>query len=259
MGVVLCGAVSLLGQAPVVPATPSAAATVSSIGVIVGPAVRLEGAVAMADGKLTVESGTEVHVASGEAKLTLTRGGYLRFCGPLQATLVAGPQESLLVTLGHGALELRFPAHADDSLLTADFRVTPVSPPGQVAAISANLELEKGGTLCVENHGTPLAVSSLWGNESVGVIAGMPLRMTPGMPSVAVAGCGCRAVPPPAVAAAPARADGGAAPLFPAAAGLTYSAADESAVPAAPVQRSAPQPRKRGNFLTRFFRRLFKR
>ena len=219
----------------------------------------------MADGKLTVESGTVVHVAGGEAKLTLTRGGYLRLCGPLRATLVSGPRDSLLITLGQGGLELRFPAHADDSLLTPDFRVAPLSPPGEVAAVSANLDLESGGTLCVENHGTPLAVSSWWGNESVGVIAGMPLRLTPGQPSVGTTGCGCRAAPPPAVATA---GNGEtAAPLFPAAAGLRYSADRErsAAVPVAPSppvktppRVKAPAPRvKRGNFLARFFRRLF--
>ena len=224
----------------------------------------------MTDGQLTVESGTAVQVSGGEAKLTLRRGGYLRLCGPLRATLVSGPRDSLLITLGQGGMELRFPAHADDSLLTPDFRVAPLSPPGQVAAISANLELESGGTLCVENHGTPLAVSSWWGNESVGVIAGMPLRLTPGQPSVGTTGCGCPAAPPPAVAAA----DNGetAAPLFPAAAGLRYSADRErsAAVPVAspPPPVKAPPPRvkaprapaprsKRGNFLARFFRRLF--
>ncbi|HXE32001.1 MAG TPA: hypothetical protein VN515_09405 [Terriglobales bacterium] len=229
--------------------------TRTPLATLTGASLQISGGAAglNAAGQLQVFDGTEMTLTGAAAQLGLARGGSIHLCGPAQVSLASGGQGALLISLSRGAVDLRYASGVPDSLLTPDFRVTSVVPPGQLAAVSAAAAVEPDGTLCLANTGSALSVERLWDGTQQYVINGQALAFHPAAAPVPVSSCPCQAAAPAAVATAPA-ASAQAGTLFPTQPALVVQAGQESvpAKVAAPAAAAPARPHHR-NALSRFF------
>lgn len=223
---------------------------------LTGASVQISaGATALnAAGQLQVFDGAGLTLTGATAQLSLARGGSVHLCGPAQVSLASGGQGALLISLSLGAVEMRYASSVADSLLTPDFRVISVVPPGQMAAVSAAAAVEPDGTLCVANAGSALSVERLWDGTQQYVINGQAIAFHPDAAPTPVASCPCQAVAPAAVAPSPTNPTA-AGSLFPAQPALAVQAGQESApaAAAAPTATAAPSAPHHRNVLSRFF------
>lgn len=231
----------------------------NAVGTVEGTQVRLKGAVLVQSGHLAIASGTEIDVPQGDADLHLQRGGTLHICSPARLTVIAGGGGALLISLQQGGIRWRDASPVPDQVLTPDFRVTTVVPPGQYSSTSASLALDPQGKLCVHNLGSALTLQTLDGVQH-NIIAGDRLLFQPSNgSSAAVPACSCEQ-PVPAAGAETQKQKEAVGSLFPQTASLKYSAA-APAQPAAPpaAARSAGQPARphHRNVFARVFGWLF--
>jgi hypothetical protein len=258
------------------------------IGSLEGGPVSITGAVSVVGGKPQVVSGSTIELRGGEARLHLARGGYLRFCGPLRATLLLGGSDALLVTVDYGSVEVRYAARAGDAVGTADFEVTVAIAPGEIGAASANVSVSQRGTMCVNNRGSALRVNDRWSGNAYSVGDAERLVFTPEkVPVPAVEDCGCAPAAPESVPITVAPLPSGQRPNAtatltyperpqpvapprtptrpPAPHGTTASTSRPATPPPGAAAKPAPanraagpnKPKGRGNLITRFFRKLF--
>lgn len=228
----------------------------SMLATLSGAGAALSGATATLDARLQLEvpSGATISATAAGAELDLRRGGRVQLCGPARLGLNRGGGDSLLLSLQAGAVNLRYAAPVADALLTPDFRVSTVIPPGQEATVSANLALSADGTLCLANHGSALSVQRLWDGSQQYVVAGETIALQPGGSQKEVPNCLCASPAPPPVP--PQAAAGNAAgALFPGQPALSVNGAT-GPVTAAPSAASAPKPRHH-NVFSRFFHWIF--
>jgi hypothetical protein len=237
----------------------------TTVGTIEGNQVRLKGAVQVQAGHLAVASGTEIDVLQGDAELHLQRGGTVHICGPARLTVIAGGGGAMLLSLQQGGIRLRYASAVPDQVLTPDFRVTTVVPPGQYSSTSASLALDAHGQLCVHNLGSALTLQTLDGTGH-NIIAGDQLLFQPSSGAAStVPSCSCNQPAPAAVAETQQQKEA-VGSLFPQGASLKYSTKPAPAVPgqpsAAPPSTAAPAPAKPAhphhrNFFSRIFGWLF--
>lgn len=213
----------------------------SPVGTIEGSQVQLKGAVQVAAGHLSVASGTEIDVPQGDAELHLQRGGTVHICGPARLTVIAGGGGAMLVSLQQGGIRLRYASPVADQVLTPDFRVTTVVPPGQYSSTSASLALDPQGRLCVHNLGSALVLQTLDGAQH-NIIAGDRLLFQPSNgSSAAVPACSCDQQAPPPVAETQKQKEA-VGKLFPQTASLKYSTAAPAPPSSAPAPSASPVP-----------------
>ncbi len=216
-----------------------------------GKSVQVSGATVAvgAAGRIGVGSGAHIALAGHSASLALRRGGDIRLCGPARVSLSGGGEGALLISLESGALEMRYPAAVSDSLLTPGYRVATVVPPGQLAAVSASVGLERNGTLCITNRGSALAVENLWSGALRYVINGESLAFAPSGAVSDNAACPCAADLPKPVAT-----PSGPGTLFPTEPALVANAGPLPNGTIPPAPQAPPPPRlHRPNFLVRFW------
>lgn len=235
------------------------------IGTVSGKQVQLRGVIQIQAGQPVVSSGTEIDVAQGAARLHLQRGGEILICGPARLSVIAGGSGSLLISLEQGGINLRYASGVPDSVLTPDFRVDTVVPPGEFSSTSASLALDQTGRLCIHDQGSALTLQAMAGGNDHSLIAGDRLLFRPSDgASTPVPSCSCDPRPPAPVPETRQQEDT-VGTLFPQTASLRYSPPPPSPAPAAtspaphataPVRTAASpkpeRPRHRG-----FFARLF--
>jgi hypothetical protein len=246
----------------------------NAIGVLEGGPVELHGALSVVGGKPQIFSGSVIELRSGEARLLLTRGGYIRLCGPLRATFLSGGGDALLISLEHGAVELRYAARPADSLQTPDFDLTLVVEAGEIGIASASVAVDLRGQMCVSNRASLIHVIDRWAGHAYDVHDAERLLLVPEkVPIPSDQECGCApSAPPPVVAPSPAAPRAASRPQT--AATLSYperapeppraSAPAASAPPASVPPASAPPPAKRKpagkkghNVISRLFHKIF--
>ena len=83
------------------------------------------------------------------APVKLTRGGLINVCQTTQLHLTSASDESLLVALDRGAVELRMRAKADDVVMTPDLRLTL----SEAGPLELDMRVTMNGDTCVENRG----------------------------------------------------------------------------------------------------------
>lgn len=238
----------------------SGAGAQQPVGSVEGYQVRLKGAVQVQAGHLTVASGTEIDVPQGDADLHLHRGGTLHICGPARLAVIVGGRGAMLISLQQGGIRLQYASPVADQVLTPDFRVTTVVPPGQYSSTSASLALGPQGRLCVHNLGSALILQTLDGGQH-NIIAGDRLLFQPADGSSATApSCICDQSGPAAVAETKKQRET-VGELFPQTQSLKYSAAAPSPTSAASPQSAVPAgkpvQRHHHNFFARVFGWLF--
>jgi len=139
------------------------------------------GSVATADATVTGSGSTPVQIADGRtplagnatvtakpghnAEVSLTRGGAVLVCQTTGLHVTPANDNSLLLALDRGAIEIRMKAGTGDVVMTPDLRFTP--------AASGDLDLRMrvtfNGDTCVENRGRKapqLNISDAFGESS---------------------------------------------------------------------------------------------
>lgn len=215
-----------------------------------GPAATLD-----AHRQLEVSSGATISATAAGAELDLRRGGRIQLCGPARLGLNRGGGNALLLSLQAGAVNLRYAAPVADALLTPDFRVSTVIPPGQEATVSANLALTAQGSLCLSNHGSALSLQRLWDGSQQFVVAGETIEIDPGGSQKDVAACPC-ASPPPIAVPSDVAAGAAAGALFPGQPALSVNGGNAPPPPYANSPAPPLRPHHRNPF-SRFFHWLF--
>ena len=133
--------------APVLPATASSLATVSTDG------VSLAGPLSVSNGVAFIGNNGAVSAGDKTVRLNLTRGGNLNLCASTQVHLSADNTVSgggLMIALNRGALEGHYiPGQYSDVILTPDLRIL-ISGPGTA---DFSLRVNNQGDTCLDNHG----------------------------------------------------------------------------------------------------------
>jgi hypothetical protein len=210
------------------------------IGILQGGEVDLHGAVSMVGGRTQVLSGTVVELRGGDARLLLNRGGYVRLCGPLRATFLAGGGGALLISVDRGSVELRFAAHAADSFVTPDYEVVVSVPQGEIGVVSASIAIDQNGHMCIANRGSLLRITDRWAGQDYTVPDSARLLFVPErIPVPSISECGC--TPPPPAPLIEANAESGATTRSPQA--VTTLRYPDVPQPPAPSRTAPPPPR----------------
>jgi hypothetical protein len=139
------------------------------------------GSVASADATVTRQGGAAVQVAGGKsevsgnasvtakagrnAEVALARGGSLLVCQTTGVHLTPSADDSLLLALDRGAMEIRARVSPKDVVMTPDLRFTMAQP----GTLDLRLRVSFNGDTCVENRGRkspPLNVSDAFGETA---------------------------------------------------------------------------------------------
>ena len=259
------------------------------------------GGILMASGGRAVMFGSSTVTAARDhsAAITLNRGGEIRVCMTTNLHLSAAPDDSLLMGLDRGSLEIRMKSKSGDVVMTPDLRFT-IGDPG---TLDLQMRVTANGDTCVDNRGSgapSLKITSSFGDTNYELHGGQHVMFEHGSLREVVdhenVPCGCppdeRKVAPqvagngsmtPAQAAAAAhpfpeaQSEGlaEAQPLPPDTPGQTHvqvattlgydpAHPEASDTPASPSQAASAQPsaKKSGGFFSaigHFFKRLFVR
>lgn len=248
---------SALAVLALLAATQQPAPPGAMLATLAGAGAALSSATATLDAQqqLEVPSGAIISATAAGAELDLRRGGRIQLCGPARLGLNRGGGDALLFSLQTGAVNLRYAAQVSDALLTPDFRISTVIPPGQMATVSANLALTAQGALCLANHGSALSVQRLWDGSQQYVVAGETIELEPGGSQKEIADCPC-ASPAPMPVPQGAVSGNAAGAMFPGQPALSVNGATGAPSPAASAGAAAPKPRHH-NLFSRFFHWIF--
>jgi hypothetical protein len=140
------------------------------------------------------ESGSQVTVRSGRARVELAGGGEIGICGPARFSLVRAGT-SLTLALDYGRVRARAVNPADLRIYTPQIAASPIA--GADRADDLNVGLEASGKMCVRTASGALRLEPQFGGESLVVPQGMEAtledgRLT-GLAATAQA-CGCDAL-----------------------------------------------------------------
>ena len=105
------------------------------------------------------------------APITLSRGGEIRLCQTTRLHISGLPDQSMLIAIDRGAVELRLKAKLNDIVMTPDLQFT-FSDPGPV---NLDMRVTSNGDTCVENkgrHAPTLKISDLFGQSNYELKAG---------------------------------------------------------------------------------------
>lgn len=178
----------------------------NSIGRITGPDLTVESGSAASTGlpssapSIYVLPGSVVTVHSGQAQLTLFRGGRLDICGPAKFTLLDA-NGALTVALNFGKMHIQLPAAILLRIYAPTIIATPLEIGGGARDVTVGLDLQD--SMCVHPATGALQLESQFTGEKIIVpenseffLAGGKLAPVPGTPG----SCQCTA---PVAAAAP--------------------------------------------------------
>src|SRR5208282_4784435 len=157
---------------------------------------------------MSLESGSQVTVRSGRARIELAGGGEIGVCGPARFSLVRAGA-SLTLALDYGRVRARVANPAELRIYTPQVAASPIGAAGGTDDISVGLE-EKG-KMCVRAASGALRLEPQFGGESLVVPQGMAATLEDGRLAglaAAARACGCDALDakreretPPATAA----------------------------------------------------------
>ena len=102
-----------------------------------------------AGGRVTLVGNETVTAKDHSAAVTLARGGEVRVCQTTGVHLSEGGEESLLLALDRGAMEIRMKAKSGDVVMTPDLRFT-LDAAGPLAL---EMRVMGNGDTCVDNRG----------------------------------------------------------------------------------------------------------
>lgn len=105
------------------------------------------------------------------APISLSRGGEIRLCQTTRLHISGSLDQSVLIAIDRGAVELRFKAKLNDTVMTPDLQFT-FSDPGPV---NLDMRVTSNGDTCVENRGhraPTLKIADLFGQSSYELKAG---------------------------------------------------------------------------------------
>jgi hypothetical protein len=122
-------------------------------------------AVSASGGKTAIASGATVTANAGRnADVSLTRGGSVLVCQTTGVHMTAA-NDSLLLALDRGAVEIRMKAGANDVVMTPDLRFTLA----EAGPLDLRMRVTFNGDTCVENRGhkaPQLNISDAFGEAS---------------------------------------------------------------------------------------------
>jgi len=196
------------------------------VGRIEGDAISVRGEVQVAreDGHTftSLESGSQVTVRSGRARVELAGGGEIGICGPARFSLVRAGT-SLTLALDYGRVRARVANSTDLRIYTPQIAASPIA--GADRADDLNVGLEASGKMCVRTASGALRLEPQFGGESLVVPQGMEATLEDGRLAGLAAtaqACGCDALEakhepatPPATAVSQITLSPGAAPSEP--------------------------------------------
>ncbi|HKM91966.1 MAG TPA: hypothetical protein VJX29_15260, partial [Candidatus Acidoferrales bacterium] len=171
--------------------------------------VRGEVQVAQENGRTytSLESGSQVTVRSGRARIELAGGGEIGICGPARFSLLRAGT-SLTLALDYGRVRARMSNPADLRIYTPQISASPIA--GADRTDDINVGLEENGKMCVRAASGALRLVPQFGGESMVVPQGMEATLEDGrLAGLAetTKACGCDALEtkhepatPPAVA-----------------------------------------------------------
>lgn len=122
-------------------------------------------AVAQASASSSIGQNSLVVAKDHTAPITLTRGGEIHLCQTTSLHVTSSPDQSMLLAVGRGALELRLRPRPGDTLMTPDLQITFAG----TGPLALDMRVTTNGDTCIENHGhrAPiLNVSDLFGQAS---------------------------------------------------------------------------------------------
>ena len=170
----------------------------------------------------SLESGSQVTVRSGRARIELAGGGEIGICGPARFSLVRAGT-SLTLALDYGRVRARVSNPADLRIYTPQIAASPIA--GADRAEDLSVGLQESGKMCVRAASGALRLEPQFGGESLVVPQGMEATLEDGRLAglaAAAQACGCdaldakhEAATPPAVAASQITLSPGAPPGAP--------------------------------------------
>jgi hypothetical protein len=227
----------------------------------------VSGTVRMTGGRLAFYSGDRLVSMDRNLALNFSSGGSLVLCPHSQMQVVATGQGSgVMLAFQAGGTEQPFPIHANDVVMTPDWRVQMAGSVQDGDTGIVQISTDRHGALCLAGNtqpGTYFRVNQMAGDASFDVPGqNNSVRLVDGRMENASGGCSCEndaavgvtdAALPPAVMPAPAGVPADVAKVTP-----TVPAASSSAVPSAlpsssvtgpepspQVAASNPQPKKK--------------
>ena len=162
LAIALCGSQSASCQRPVGSVSTEDAA-VSNAG----------GGILMASGGRAVMFGSSTVTAAKDhsAAITLDRGGEIKVCQTTNLHLAAAADDTLLMGLDRGSMEIRMKAKSGDVVMTPDLRFTMAA----IGQLDLQMRVTTNGDTCVDNRGKgapTLRISSAFGDASYEVRGG---------------------------------------------------------------------------------------
>lgn len=120
----------------------------------------------LVSGKAQLNSSATVIARPGHnAEVALNRGGTALVCQTTGLHLTATPDNSLLLAVDHGAMEIRMKASAHDVVITPDLRFTVAS----AGPLDLQMRVTFNGDTCVDNRGRkapPLYIIDSFGENA---------------------------------------------------------------------------------------------
>jgi hypothetical protein len=107
------------------------------------------GLVNASDGRVTLNGSSTVTAKDHTAPVKLARGGEAWVCQTSALHLAAAGDDSLLLALDRGAIEIRMKAKAGDVVMTPDLRFTL----GKAGPLELEMRVMGNGDTCVDNRG----------------------------------------------------------------------------------------------------------
>jgi hypothetical protein len=111
-----------------------------------------------------IRNGGVVTVGSGQARLMLTSGGELDFCGPAKLTLLQS-RDAVTVALDFGTVRLQLPASTSLRVFTPTMIATPLEIDGVPGDVT--VRVEQDDSLCVRAASGALLLESQFTNEKI--------------------------------------------------------------------------------------------
>ncbi len=229
--------VAICGQA-------SAQRAVGSVPLSDASVANAGGGILMASGGRAVMYGSNTVTAAKDhsAAITLERGGEIRVCQTTNLHLSTAADDSLLMGIDRGSLEVRMKTRSGDVVVTPDLRFT-MSEPG---TLDLQMRVTTNGDTCVDNRGRSaptLKISSAFGDSSYELHGGQHVMFEHGSLREVVdhemVPCGC----PPDERKAVAPQVAGAGPTTPAQAAAAHpfpEAVSEGLAQSQPLPPDAP-------------------
>ena len=216
----------------------------------------VSGTVRMTGGRLTFYSGDRLVSTDRNLALNFSSGGSLVLCPHSQMQVIATSQSGgVMLAFQAGGTEQPFPIHANDVVMTPDWRVQMAGSVQDGDTGIVQIATDRHGALCLAGNtqpGTYFRVNEMAGDASFDVPGqNNSVRLVDGRMENASGGCSCEnnagvgvtaAALPPAVMPQPAGVSAEAAKTVAMAPAASSSVAVPPGLPASPVAGPEPSP-----------------